>query len=144
VVEKAEESCWPRWMETVDRRVDLTHQRMLSMDRETIGSTVEGEVGGRQHALCAAFHATARVSHAPTSKIYSRVHEGHTPACGGRKNMLLKTARSEGTHEHCGGARLMINLPENDGSNFKKDQIRNLQKECVFKAEEDEWGLKPS
>jgi hypothetical protein len=135
-------------METIDRRVDLTHQRMLSVDREKPqkrpAALLRVEVGGRQHALCATFHATARVSHVPMSKIYSRAREGHTPACGGLKNMLLKTARSEGTHEHCGGARLRINLPENDGSNFKKNQIRNLQKECVFKAEEDEWGLKPS
>jgi hypothetical protein len=131
-------------METIDRRVDLTHQRMLSVDREKPqkrpAALLRVEVGGRQHALCATFHATARVSHVPMSKIYSRAREGHTPACGGLKNMLLKTARSEGTHEHCGGARLRINLPENDGSNFKKNKSGIFRKNAYSRPRKTNGG----
>jgi hypothetical protein len=68
------------------------------------------------------------VSHAPASKIYSRVREDHALACGGRKNMLLKTARSEGTHEHCGGAHLRLSLPKNDKSNFKKSNPKSSER----------------
>jgi hypothetical protein len=75
-----------------------------------------------------AVHASVRVGHAPTSKIYSPARVGHTPACVGRMKKWLMAERSGETRDHGGMTIVAMKLLEVDRSEFEKIKSNNFNK----------------
>jgi hypothetical protein len=69
-----------------------------------------------------------REAHAPASKIYSQVRDGHSPARGGWLDRWRAANRSGGNSEHDGVEREMVELSKVDRSDFEEIKYKNLWK----------------
>jgi len=71
---------------------------------------------------------SARKTHAPASKIYSRARVGHAPSRAGRMEAGSVAVESGETEEHSGMARLRVGIPEIYRSEFGKPKSKNFEK----------------
>jgi hypothetical protein len=75
-----------------------------------------------------AIYTSARETHAPTSKIYSRALEGHALAYVGQMEAGSMEDESDEAEKHDGMAHLRVGLPEIHRSEFEKPKSKNFKK----------------